>query len=305
MSKIRMVNTSFWSDPWVVDNLNPLDAYLFMYLFTNEHTNVAGVYEISLRTLAFEVKLEKEEVVRMLKRLESRVSYVGGWVVLRKGIKNQNYHSPKIQAGIQIALAKCPPELIDLVDWPDDYGKKPEVGRQTQLQMVDTEADSFDSKNVKKVAKIVTESQKNVVETDNSGVVETDNTLPPLKYGMDTVSHSDLDSDTDTKIATNVAMAEAGSGFGSADVNGLFQFWHQQVGYEITSRLQKNRYACSNLLKRYKVEGVKKLVEGVALAQGDRYGPVIGDFCSLQLKLSDLMAWGKKQSNGKGRIHKL
>ena len=65
MSKKRYFDTKFWSDTWIVDTLNPLDRYLYMYLILNEKTNIAGVYELPLRTMANEVGLDKEEVIRM------------------------------------------------------------------------------------------------------------------------------------------------------------------------------------------------------------------------------------------------
>lgn len=120
MSKKRYFDTKFWSDTWVVDSLNPLDRYLFMYLMLNEKTNIAGVYELPLRTMAYEVGLDKEEVMRMLKRLEPKVFYRDGWVVLKNMIKHQNYKNKFIAEGIRSELCKAPQTLLDLVQVPDD-----------------------------------------------------------------------------------------------------------------------------------------------------------------------------------------
>ena len=134
MSKMRWVNTDFWSDAWVVDHLNPLDRYLFIYLFTNPHTNVAGVYELSLRIMSFETGIERDELLRMVKRLEPKVHYIDGWVVLKNGIKNQNYMNSKIKAGILAALETVPSEHLQHVSWPKDFGSpKPEGSKQTQI----------------------------------------------------------------------------------------------------------------------------------------------------------------------------
>ena len=43
-NKQRYVNTRFWNDTYV-SSLDPIEKLLFIYLLTNEHTNISGVYE--------------------------------------------------------------------------------------------------------------------------------------------------------------------------------------------------------------------------------------------------------------------
>lgn len=121
MSKNRMFNTRFWSDVFIVDHLNPLDRYLFIYLMMNERVNLCGVYEISTRTIAHETGIEKAEVERMIKRLEPKVHYRDGWIILKNGIKHQNYKNSKIAAGLQRELCNVPAEAIELIDIPKDF----------------------------------------------------------------------------------------------------------------------------------------------------------------------------------------
>ncbi|WP_153008353.1 helix-turn-helix domain-containing protein [Rhodococcus pyridinivorans] len=90
---------------------------------------------------------------------------------------------------------------------------------------------------------------------------------------------------------------------GNADINDMFGYWERCVGYKLESNRQKNRYACSNLLKKHGRDTVERLVRGVAAANSDRYGPRIADFIALQSKYNELIAWGKKQiSNDSSRI---
>lgn len=134
MSKMRYVNSNFWVDPWVVDTLNPLDRYLFIYLFTNPHVTLAGVYELSLRVMAFETGLEPNQLGTMLRDLQPKVYYQDGWVVLRNGIKNQNYKNEKIKANIVYVLGTVPNEILQHVVYPKDFGeKKPEGNKQQKL----------------------------------------------------------------------------------------------------------------------------------------------------------------------------
>ena len=79
------------------------------------------------------------------------------------------------------------------------------------------------------------------------------------------------------------------------EIDQMFKFWHESVGYAISSRRQANRNACSNLIKRHGVEGVKRLVMGVVQAESDQYAPRISDFTDLQSKLNQLLKWGKSK----------
>jgi hypothetical protein len=124
VSKKRFVDTSFWSDVWVVDELTQLDRYFFLYLLTNEKTNVAGVYEISVKTMSNETDFTKDDIKSMLSRMESRVRYIDGWIVLRKGIKNQNWRNEKIKKSMDETLRICPPDARKFIDFPSDFDEK-------------------------------------------------------------------------------------------------------------------------------------------------------------------------------------
>lgn len=121
MSKNRVVNTRFWNDSWVVDELNPLDRYVLLYLYTNDKTNISGIYELPMRIMSNETGLEPEELKRMLKRLEPKVYYRDGWVVVTKMIKHQSYRNKKIFAGIHYELQKAPEGLVKLLEVPKDF----------------------------------------------------------------------------------------------------------------------------------------------------------------------------------------
>lgn len=93
-------------------------------------------------------------------------------------------------------------------------------------------------------------------------------------------------------IDTNVSMVKAKTP--SVEINELLEYWETTVGFAITGQKQKNRYACSNLIKSHGLEKAMRLVDGVAQAGADRYAPRIADFVQLQQKQNELIAWGKK-----------
>jgi hypothetical protein len=102
MSKLRSVNTHFWNDNYVV-NLDPIEKLLFLYLLTNDQTNMLGIYELPLRRIAFDTGIDKDMIVKVFKRFEGseKVKYIDGYVVLQKFIKHQSYNKNMETSAIQ------------------------------------------------------------------------------------------------------------------------------------------------------------------------------------------------------------
>lgn len=118
-------------------------------------------------------------------------------------------------------------------------------------------------------------------DKSSSSARRSDDTIQEKKENIDTkVSNSKAPSAPKTK---------------RTDIDEMFETWEQTVGYKVAGQQQKNRYACSNLLKKYGSDGLNQLLQGVKLAQQDKYAPSIADFVALQSKQNDLIAWGKKK----------
>lgn len=83
-----MINTKFWSDNFIV-NLEPIERYLYLYLLTNEHTNIAGVYELPEKTIIYESDLTKDVLIKSLKKLDGKIFYIDGWVYIKNFAKHQ------------------------------------------------------------------------------------------------------------------------------------------------------------------------------------------------------------------------
>lgn len=78
----------------------------------------------------------------------------------------------------------------------------------------------------------------------------------------------------------------------SSDIDEMFDVWENTIGLPINGQKQKNRYACSNLLRTYGKEKLTQLIVGVKLAQDTAYAPKIADFIELQAKQNKLISWG-------------
>ncbi len=103
MSKLRSVSTSFWSDPFIED-LTPNEKLLFLYLITNDKTNMLGIYEVSIKKISFDTGLNKDVIEKALKEFErlSKVKYIKNHIVLVNFMKHQNYNTNMKKSAIDI-----------------------------------------------------------------------------------------------------------------------------------------------------------------------------------------------------------
>lgn len=106
MAKQRYINTKFWSDPFVQD-LTQEEKLLYLYLLTNEHTNILGIYEISFKTISFESGYDLDTVSKALDRLSkaNKVHFKFGIVIVTNFLKYQSLN-PKVIKGIEREFAE-------------------------------------------------------------------------------------------------------------------------------------------------------------------------------------------------------
>lgn len=66
----RTVYCNFWEDVKVQEDFTPEDRYFYIYLLTNPHTTAIGVYQITVRQMAFELGYTPESVKALLFRFK-------------------------------------------------------------------------------------------------------------------------------------------------------------------------------------------------------------------------------------------
>lgn len=88
----RSFDDSYWGDPFVQE-LNKDAKLLFAYLWTNKRCNSAGLYEITLRTIAFETGIETETLPSLLNQLSKKVNWVESDNLI--WVRNFLKHQPK------------------------------------------------------------------------------------------------------------------------------------------------------------------------------------------------------------------
>ena len=113
MSKLRSVSTAFWSDPFI-EELTPQQKLLFLYLITNEKTNMLGIYEASIKKISFETGLKDSDILMFFKICEqkSKIKYIGNYVVLMNFARHQNYNINMKKSAIDV-YNSLPKELKD------------------------------------------------------------------------------------------------------------------------------------------------------------------------------------------------
>ena len=116
ISKKRYVDTKFWVDNYIVER-DPIEKLLYLYLLTNTLTNILGIYEISVRQIAFDTGIDKDMVIKILERFkkDNKIRYIDGYIAIKKFVKYQA-DNPKINKGIELLLKEVP---IDLIEWID------------------------------------------------------------------------------------------------------------------------------------------------------------------------------------------
>ncbi len=102
----RGFDTAFWGDPFIQDLEAPAKL-LYIYFWTNEHCNQAGLYEISLSTISFETAIHKDELSQYINSLRPKVVWYPEeklvWVI--NFIKRQSKSSKFLAAAAKCLVA--------------------------------------------------------------------------------------------------------------------------------------------------------------------------------------------------------
>lgn len=116
MAKTRYVKDSFWTDPYI-EKCTPDEKLVFLYLLTNPQCNIAGVYEIRTKRIAYETGYDIEVIETILGRLErdNKILIVADFIVIINHIKHQSLGS-KTAEGINRIIDSYPQEIIELFE---------------------------------------------------------------------------------------------------------------------------------------------------------------------------------------------
>ena len=93
MSKSRTIQTKLWTDTWF-DGLDVSQKLLFIYLLTNDKTNMLGIYEISIRKMSFDTGIDKDTINKTLEQFkkDDKIFYKESHIIISNFLKNQSYN---------------------------------------------------------------------------------------------------------------------------------------------------------------------------------------------------------------------
>ena len=123
LTKQRYISTSFWSDEWV-ETLTIQEKLLYMYLLTNELTNIAGIYEISIKRMKDDTGLPREDVIAGLEKfsLDKKAFYIDRHIIIPKWPKHQKLgERGKLKLGAEAVLKSLPEEIKRFIKIPGNY----------------------------------------------------------------------------------------------------------------------------------------------------------------------------------------
>lgn len=109
MAGYRQFHTQFWKDEWVIE-LEPLERYLFSYLFTNDLSSISGIYKLPMRVIVNETGLDREFIQAIFAKFQEakKIFYEEGvmWVVnMHKYHKNA---SPRTMTKVNADIREIP-----------------------------------------------------------------------------------------------------------------------------------------------------------------------------------------------------
>jgi len=119
MGSSRSVDTYFWDDPYI-QRIDASKRYLYLYFLTTPLANIAGVYEITDKTIRDHTGWAQEELQAALERFreDRKVFRWQDWIIMRNWPKHQS-SSPTVQKGIERVLLGIPFELLQYLQTVD------------------------------------------------------------------------------------------------------------------------------------------------------------------------------------------
>ncbi len=122
----RGFDTGFWTKP-SVRRWPPLAKLLFLYLWSNDHCNPAGIYQLDTETISFDTKIPQDELPGLLKSLSPKVEWYPDYdIIWVKNFLKRQAKSPKFV----IAALKS----LDKISLPEDLRAEWELYNQGLLK---------------------------------------------------------------------------------------------------------------------------------------------------------------------------
>ena len=171
-----MIQDCLWTDSYV-SNLDPTEKLLFIYLLTNPLCNIAGLYEIQLRRVAFDTGIDKDMVDKILTRFENdgKLLRIDDWILIFNHAKHQSYKNPNVSKGIQRIIEELPEKVKALKGFE-------RLSHFTLLNLTLPNAKSGGDKSQTMSWNKKVDDAEGVVDFDGDGSLKAEKKLQTKKY---------------------------------------------------------------------------------------------------------------------------
>ena len=107
-----MITTRIWADPWF-EGLDTESKLVWMYLLTNQQTNLIGVYEISLKRISNETGVELNRLQTVLDGFANgfKIIWNGSYMVICNFLKHQNIANPNMEKSADKVFNSLPSDI--------------------------------------------------------------------------------------------------------------------------------------------------------------------------------------------------
>ena len=112
----RYINTRIWYDTWF-EELDSIEKLVWLYLLTNQQTNLIGIYEIGLKRISNESGVELNRLVTVMERFanEGKAFHNGKYLVVPNYLKNQKLANPNMEKYAGNLFSSLPEEVKNLL----------------------------------------------------------------------------------------------------------------------------------------------------------------------------------------------
>lgn len=121
MAKYRPINTKFWTDSYIF-KLSSDEKLVYNFLFTNEKTNICGIYELPQHMISIFTGIRFENINIILEKFErdGKIVYVAEWMYVINFVKNQMMND-KVRIGVKRGLEAIPSKILNEIKKVDAH----------------------------------------------------------------------------------------------------------------------------------------------------------------------------------------
>ena len=156
----RCINVRMWSDSWF-EGLPPDFKLVWVYLLTNEYTNMLGVYELSFKRMSYDTGIEKETLSKAFEGFAKdgkAFHFFDKWVVLPNFLKNQSLNPNMLKSAMQI-YRNLPKELKEIVLFDGEQTSRLEIVKPSESISKDSATLSNHSETLSKGSQTLSEKE--------------------------------------------------------------------------------------------------------------------------------------------------